>query len=334
MRATPMLGVALICVLASACGRTASELPVSTADRVLAPFTLKAVQAPQVSRPQPSQPRLEALLAKRPTPPKPPAASFSRYDGRAPGDPIIPQGVVARAQEPAPAPAPVAPARNSVAQKLPEQGTVPSRDVVDLGLSPVRPARPAPPRRSTAPVALSKAPAPVPRPATQTPRPLPRPSIEVAAIPPAPVIPPQPALPPAPRIQAFQAPSLGAPGAVQDATPTGLPSTQLVEGAVPLGRVPASLGIANLRASEAASPVADTLEKSAADPSGALGWDQAAALIRAGEVSTVDDIGQFEVLLTLCSGRGVISIQPTPDALKNVEIPKVVCGKAVSLTSQ
>jgi len=332
MRATPMLGVALVCVLASACGRTAPERTVSAGDRVLAPFTLEAVQAPQVARPQPSQPRLEALLDKRPTPPKPPAASFSRYDGRAPGDPIIPQGVVARAQQQAPAT--VVPTRNSVAQKLPEQGIVPSRDVVDLGLSPVRPARPAPPQRSAAPVALSKAPAPVPRPATQTPRPLPRPSIEVAAIPPAPVIPQQPVLPPAPRIQAFQAPSLRTPGAVQDATPTGLPSTQLVEGAVPLGRVPASLGIANLRASEAALPVADSLEKSAADPSGALGWDQAAALIRAGEVSTVDDIGQFEVLLTLCSGRGVISIQPTPDALKNVEIPKVVCGKAVSLTSQ
>jgi len=40
------------------------------------------------------------------------------------------------------------------------------------------------------------------------------------------------------------------------------------------------------------------------------------------------------VLLSLCSGRGVVTIQPTPTALADLEKPKVVCGKSVTLTSQ
>jgi len=122
--------------------------------------------------------------------------------------------------------------------------------------------------------------------------------------------------------------------AVRDATPTGLPTAVSTERAIPIGTLPASLGLANIMAAESATPTGDTLEQSSADAGGTLGWSKAAALIRAGEVENATDIGEFEVLLSLCSGRGVITIQPTPTALAEIEIPKVVCGKAAALTSQ
>jgi hypothetical protein len=113
-----------------------------------------------------------------------------------------------------------------------------------------------------------------------------------------------------------------------------LPTLASQEASIPLGTLPASLGLANLKAGEATFPVSDTLEQSGADESGTLGWGEATDLFLAGEVESAVDIGEFEVLMTLCSGRGVITIQPTPGALQALELPKVICGKTAALTSQ
>lgn len=217
---------------------------------------------------------------------------------------------------------------------------VPERDVVDLGLDRAKPTprRPAS-RADDAPRALRVAARPTPKPIVSTPRPVARPETETVAN--IPVATPAPAaaapvvaaapLPPRPLIASL--PGLGAPRMVADGTPSALPDPSLAEAAIPIGRVPASLGAANIEARESALPVADTLERSTADETGGIGWDEAVALMRAGEVADAIDVGEFEVLMTLCSGRGVLAIQPTPDALAAVKMPEVICGKAASLTS-
>lgn len=345
MRRLPTFSVAMACILLSACGRSSDSVERASPQPQTRPnaVTYNARPAPAPFRAQRSlgQPRLSALVANQPvyTPPRAstppnastrptaPLATFTRYNGRGPGDASIPRDV-------------------AIARRLPGQGALPERDVVDVGLdAPVRrqSIQPAAPQRVAArkplprPIASSPYPVFRPKPVRQavalpvaTPEPsMPAPSVQVAA-----PIPAAPVLPPRPTIAALGSSSLSAPTAIRDATPTGLPTLRSAERAIPIGTLPASLGLANIEAAEAAVPTGDTLEQSAADEGGTLAWSQAASLIRAGEVADVTDIGEFEVLLSLCSGRGVITIQPTPTALADIPTPKVVCGKAAALTSQ
>ena len=361
MRASSAFGLAFSIVLLGACSRAASDAePVQA---VVAPVENPSVQrdapvTPPGSTRSLGQPRLSTLVAEPSQvdspgeDAEPPAATFSQYNGRAPGDAAVPRDIASIQRQPTDL-APFERAPVSDPSPLP-RASLP-RDVVDLGLN--RPVTPpvrsnegtAAPRRIAS---IQRAPSPIPRPIPGTPTPTLRPIQSVAApsapaapstivaalpdpLPPSPVAPPPaPALPPQPVIAALQAPRLAVPGTLADFPATGLPVPRTVEQAVPIGTLPASLGVANLEAGEAALPIADTLEQSVADESGALSWTQAAALIRAGEVESTVDIGEFEVLMTMCSGRGVLTIQPTPTALADLEKPKVVCGKSASLTSQ
>ena len=344
MRAPSAFTIAVSLILLSACGRSADD-----AHRVQVG---SIAEEPTVSAPTPrarslGQPRLSRLIANQETAnatdsrngavapnatnaPAAPLATFSRYNGRGPGDASVPSDIASsrgRATDLAPYEPPQL------------RDDLPPRDVVDVGLN--RPvATPKPAVEPTRVASVRRAPSPTPRPVAATPTPTLRPVVEARApvipnvVPPAPaVLPAAPALPAAPEIAALRAPTLGS-GVNTDAAPTGLPVLRSVEQAVPLGTVPASLGVANIQAGEAALPTGDQLEQSVADESGALSWTQAEALIRAGEVESATDIGEFEVLLSLCSGRGVLTIQPTPTALADIEMPKVICGKSGSLTSQ
>jgi len=346
MRAPSTICFAVSVILLSACGRSSNDVQTAPAvPRAVEispqPEPRQIVQAPVVPRSL-GQPRLSRLTpntsAFQPDDDinlrngsRPPAATFSRYDGRLPDDATVPSDIsVARR-------APTAPSVPTPPKQPQENRRTPSRDIVDVGLnrtiSPTRSAARAPtPTRVTA---INRAPAPKPRPIAATPTPVQRPQAEVSIVQPQRVPPlPAPVLPPRPSIAALQVPGLSAPAAIGDTAPTGLPVLRSVEQAVPLGTLPASLGVANIEVGEAALPQPDQLEQSVADDSGTLSWTQAASLIRAGEVESATDIGQFEVLLSLCSGRGVVTIQPTPTALADLEKPKVVCGKSVTLTSQ
>ncbi len=345
MRASSAIGLVMSLILLGACGRSADDTQRTQANEQ--PVAAPSLEARANDKPAPAtrslgQPRLSRLIANPPAPDvlarppepttRPPAATFSQYDGRLPGDASVPLDVPVRTNA-------------ALAARVPEQDSLPPRDVVDVGLDRAvtanRPAAPAPPTTQIA--SISRTPAPTPRPISSSPRPVQRPVAQSAALQtPAPVVVPAapaplpiaPALPPQPTIAALGGPGLSAPATSLDTPPTGLPVLRSVEQAVPLGTVPASLGVANIEAGEAALPAGDQLEQSVADEGGSLSWTQAASLIRAGEVESTIDIGEFEVLLQLCSGRGVISIQPTPTALADIEKPKVVCGKSVSLTSQ
>ena len=356
MRVPSAYCLVLLLPLLGACAQSSSDIQATQVEP--APFLRDAtVQAPsraEVPQQQATrslgQPRLSTLLAnpfvERVEPPRapatPPTATFSQYNGRSPGDAAIPSDVAVNRSLPTElAPFERPPLRNNVPPRAAEnvRETRPVPDPAPVRVAEVAPA----PRRD---LSIQRAPAPTPRPVPGTPTPTLRPikavtapaEVTIATSPPVPAEPAPPAptlaLPPQPTIAALDLPTLSAPSATSDAPPTGLPVFRSVEQAVPLGTLPASLGVANLEAGEAALPAADQLEQSIADESGALSWTQAEALIRAGEVESAVDIGEFEVLLTMCSGRGVLTIQPTPTALADIEMPKVICGKSASLTSQ
>ena len=220
--------------------------------------------------------------------------------------------------------------RSDEAQARAPKKNVPKRPVVDPNLDKAKPRNRPDIAPKQKPTALKVAAIPTPKPVTTTPRPVSRPKAPAAAA--IPVATPAP-VPLAPRPSIASLPTLGAPRVVADGTPSALPDPSRAEAAIPIGRVPASLGAANIEARESALPVADTLERSTADETGGIGWNEAAALMRAGEVADAIDVGEYEVLLTLCSGRGVLTIQPEPGALAAVKKPEVICGKAASLTS-
>ena len=353
MRVYPATGIIVACIALSACANPATET------RAVERINVPQVGSPLADIPNktPGQPRLSELRgrsAQAESPsreePRPPAATFSRYDGRAPSDAIVARSI---------------PVSKSVPRGEDRQrSALSNQESLALAFAKPKPDAPVKPtvqKRKTAPVIYKSPPARLPeeavsapvqqasrsvtttprpqrRPITASPRPTRRPTVEVATVAPAAVIPvetpPVAALPTPPSIRALALPSLNAPRTSQDSTPTALPEPLTAEVAIPLGTIPASLGVANIQAAEAALPVADSLEQSKADSSGTLGWDDAMALVRAGEVDSAIDVGEFEVLMTLCSGRGVLTIQPTPGALDAINFPKVVCGKAASLTSQ
>jgi len=363
MRVYSVIGFVLACSALSACGKPVAEtevvanLPAPEKEARVSDPVSKSAGAP---RKTPGQPRLSELTrranatsvksevaeAQDSAEDEAPAAlaTFTQYDGRDPTDAIVPRSVPETDSEPT-----VNRWESIVSRNKTEQAKVSAKDPEPE--APATATRATQPVRDKAPTVLAAAtprqvqprqpsrtvratPRPVPRPVTASPRPARRPATEVAAV--APVVEPVrvAALPARPSIRALSLPSLAAPLGSQDGAPTGLPTPSSTEVAFPLGTVPASLGVANLQCGEAAAPVADSLEQSKADDSGALGWDDAAALLRAGEVESAVDIGEFEVLMTLCSGRGVLTIQPTPGALAAINFPKVVCGKTASLTSQ
>ncbi len=208
-------------------------------------------------------------------------------------------------------------------------------------------ARPA--RKQTDNGAVATSPRPAQRPVSGTPRPVRRPDLRGAQIPSVKVQGvgqtaaaqtqqtgnvEQVTLPAAPSISLASLPSLDVPLSYRDDLPSNLPTELTSDIVLQGGTLPVELGLANIKAAEASIPVADTLEKSIADESGTLGWDDAVSLFRAGEVDSAIDVGEFEVLMTLCSGRGILTIQPEPGALKALESPKVVCGRTVSLASE
>ncbi len=312
MRAFRATALLVAVGLLAACGRQPDTVAVAEGyTRIIDPFPA------QVTRNAPLR-RVE-----RPTRPQPPlAALLDRPE-------VAEKPVQRRAERPRPQ-----------AKRPPKKDAAPKRTAVDRRLNDAKPrARPErrPERRAEpAPRALEVAARPTPKPITATPRPLARPVQQPAALAPvadrAPTVTARPA-PLAPRPSIARLPSLGAPRLVADATPSALPDPSRAEAAIPIGRIPASLGAGNIQARESALPVADSLERSSAGESGGIGWDEAAALMRAGEVADAIDVGEYEVLMTLCSGRGVLTIQPEPDALAAVKMPEVICGKPSSLTS-
>ncbi len=353
MRVYPATGIIIACIALSACAKPAVETG-----------TVGRINVPQIGSPlgdipskTPGQPRLselrggsEQVVSPSREEPNPPVATFFRYDGRAPSDAIVDRSIPVSTSGPS--------------QEGRRRDARSNQESLALALAKPKPDAPLKPKvqkRKTAPVlyksppvrspeeavtapvqqasrSVTTTPRPLRRPITASPRPTRRPTVEVASVAPVAVIPaetqPTAALPTPPSIRALTLPSLNAPRTSQDSTPTALPEPLTAEVAIPLGTIPASLGVANIQAAEAALPVADSLEQSKADASGTLGWDDAMALVRAGEIDSAIDVGEFEVLMTLCSGRGVLTIQPTPDALNAINFPKVVCGKAASLTSQ
>ncbi len=354
MRVYPATGIIVACIALSACARPVGESAV--VQDITIPDTVQTVA--NIPSKTPGQPRLSELRAvpqNIETLPQeqslPPVATFSRYDGRAPGDAIIDRSIPVR--------------RSGPSQESSQHNNRSNQDSLALALAKPKPdeapgavvkaqkTKPvlykSPPVRVPTEVkaavvqrptnrSVTTSPRPLRRPITASPKPIRRPLVDVTTATPAVVSPvviqPAAPLPTPPSIRAVALPSLTAPRTSQDSTPTAVPSPLTAEVAIPLGTIPASLGTANIQAAEAALPVADSLEQSKADASGTLGWDDAMALVRAGEVDSAIDVGDFEVLMTLCSGRGVLTIQPTPGALDAINFPKVVCGKAASLTSQ
>lgn len=320
MRSLHATALILAMVALSACGRTANEAPVPA-------------DGPWVYAPGQELPTVYRTVPRDPV---------STYRTRSPSQPPPRLATLLNRPEPTANPerAKVIP-RSRPEEEKTDTGTrdappLPERDVVDLELKKVA-ARRAEAKKAAAPIrALRVTARPIPKPITATPRPEQRPS-DAKAVAPERVAAAVPSVV-APRLVAPRPsigglPTLGAPRVVADATPVALPDPSRTETAIPIGRVPASLGSGNIRTREVASPVADRLEVSTADASGGIGWDEAAALMRAGEVQNAIDVGEFEVLMTLCSGRGVLTVQPTPGALAAVDMPKVICGKAVSQAS-
>jgi len=317
MRASKGAGFVVACTMLGACAQIVPEQELAGLEptaTVLVPDTVfQAPEAIGLPVKTAGKPRLSALRAIEPeaVEPTPPMATFLRYHGRGPSDAVVP-GSIATSQELA---KPAPPVRYTKPKARP-------------GVKAKAETSPATRR------AVRSTPSPAPRPIAFAPRPTRRPITEIAAAKNQPRT-VAPVLPSRPSIKALGSRSLGTPFASStDSSPTGLPTLYSPEVAIPLGTVPASLGLANLQAAEAALPVADSLEQSGADESGTLGWEAASALVRAGEVEAAIDIGEFEVLMTLCSGRGVITIQPTPGALEAIKAPEVICGKTASLTSQ
>lgn len=272
---------------------------------------------------------------------RPPAATFSSYDG-------VPAAV---------------PADDEPEEKA--SGDVPARDIVDVGLSrkPKEPPRkaavypqpgvdrtPRPPRR---PVLATPEPPVRPtavaslQPAEATPQPSPsrqvaeqEPDAEEAA-----TTPPQSSqqvaalIPgPSPVLKAPKAPTLTQPVATRDASPELPPSMAYGEAfggnKMPLAKVPSSLGLANIETLEAAPVARGGLERARADASGAVAWDDAVALLKAGEVQSYTKIGGKELFVILCSGRGVMTEQPREDAILEVSPPKIICGREAALTGE
>lgn len=104
--------------------------------------------------------------------------------------------------------------------------------------------------------------------------------------------------------------------------------------APPLAKVPASLGMANIQSLEAAPVAKGGLERSSADEAGSIPWSEAVSLLRAGEIETYVTISDTELLVTLCSGRGVLTKQPKTGAILEVSPPKIICGKETALVGQ
>ena len=315
MRALKTVGFALVCFGLGGCAAETPKIEPSATVRI--PDTI--FKPPVTTKKTPGQPRLSTLLAKQPAeietpPPELSWAPSVRQAEPTPSEVVVPKSVVA-------AKAPETQTTKTIAPASPQIAAVQKPAIV----------KPSPPEPVV--LAVSATPAPLPRPIASTPRPTRRPVTQVAALLPAPAVEPSP-LPARPTISPLGGRSLQSPSALRDTTLLGLPTLASQEASIPLGTLPASLGLANLKAGEATLPVSDTLEQSGADESGALGWGEATDLLLAGEVETAVDIGEFEVLMTLCSGRGVITIQPTPGALQALELPKVICGKTAALTSQ
>ncbi len=331
MSTVKLSGLFAVCAMLSGCASPAPE-----ADLTSQPDISDAVELISANPiKSPGIPRLSVLpseIEQTVEAPRPPLATFTQYDGQSlPLSEPLPK-LVSAPLNAAPIKLPAKPRVIRAAEiARPKPAARPSP--VAKG-PPAKEAKAAP---VTAPVqrrSVRATPSPSPRPVASTPRPTMRPARKVASAQAVEPALPAVTVPPRPNIVASMPRMLGNPIAALDKNPTALPSTPTAGDTIPIGTIPASLGTVNLIAEEASSPVADRLEQSRADDSGTLSWDAASALVRAGEVETAVDIGEFEVLMTLCSGRGIITIQPTPNAFAEIDTPKVICGKTASLTSQ
>lgn len=223
----------------------------------------------------------------------------------------------------------------------------PGRDIVDLlGNEPK--AGPEPRSKpkidpETPETAVNYSPAPPRRPVSATPAPPVRPTVMVStapeAVPAAPV--PEVANPvpsaPAPVIAYAATPSLAAPGATLDTTPTLPPMVaygKTFSTSITRGSVPSSLGVANIKSEEAAKVAVDGLEQSSADDSGAIPWSEAVALLQAGEIESYVGVGGQDILVTLCSGRGVLTTMPSEGAILAIAPPGIICGREAALQGQ